>query len=168
MSGISRIALCAAVVCLTLAPATVGHAAVVSPQGRGTPHGAPVTPKGTPPATPKGPAPTTVVQHITTNPALVTRLQPLLPAGMTLEQAAEGFRNQGQFIAALHVSHNLDIPFAQLKSAMTGPDHDSLGRAIHTLKPSVSANTEAKKAQNEANEDLKASSSKSGDDKDRR
>ncbi len=162
MSRLSKFALCAAVACLTPVPTSIGHAATPPPQA----HGAPPA-KGTPPATPKVQPHPTVVQHITANPALVTRLQPLVPPGMTLEQAAAGFRNQGQFIAALHVSHNLDIPFAQLKSAMTGPDHESLGRAIHTLKPSVSANTEAKKAQNEANEDLKASS-KSGDDKDRR
>ena len=39
---------------------------------------------------------------------------------MTLDQASLGFKNQGQFIAALHVSQNLGIPFADLKTAMTG------------------------------------------------
>ncbi len=39
---------------------------------------------------------------------------------MTLNQASKGFKNQGQFIAALHVSQNLGIPFADLKTAMTG------------------------------------------------
>ncbi len=156
MSAISKVAACAAVVCLTLAPASIGHAAVAPPQAHGTPRGAPPTPKS--PATPKGAAPTTVVQHISANPALVARLQPLLPANMTLEQAADGFRNQGQFIAALHVSHNLNIPFVQLKSEMTDPNHESLGQAIQALMPTASAKTEAKKAQDEANEDLKTSS----------
>jgi hypothetical protein len=44
----------------------------------------------------------------------------MLPAGMTLNEASKGFKNQGQFIAALHVSQNLGIPFADLKTAMTG------------------------------------------------
>jgi len=39
---------------------------------------------------------------------------------MTLNEASKGFKNQGQFIAALHVSQNLGIPFADLKTAMTG------------------------------------------------
>ncbi len=50
---------------------------------------------------------------------------------------------------------------------MTGPNHDSLGQAIHTLKPGANARTETRKAQDEANEDLKASS-KPRDDNDRR
>ncbi len=162
MSRLSKFALCAAVAGLTLVPASIGHAAPPPPQA----HGAPPA-KGTPPATPKVQPHPTVVQHITANPALVTRLQPLVPPGMTLEQAAAGFRNQGQFIAALHVSQNLNIPFAQLKTEMIGPNHDSLGQAIHTLKPSANAKTETRKAQDEANEDLKASS-KPRDDNDRR
>ena len=44
----------------------------------------------------------------------------LLPTGMTLDQASLGFKNQGQFLAALHVSRNTGIPFADLKTAMTG------------------------------------------------
>ncbi len=81
------------------------------------------------------PTPVSVPQRIANNPALATRLQPLLPSGMTLASAASGFKNQGQFIAALHVSRNLNIPFAQLKAEMTGTDHDSLGQAIHDLQP---------------------------------
>src|SRR5439155_26462097 len=40
---------------------------------------------------------------------------------LTLQAASAGFKNQGQFIAALHVSHNLNIPFDQLKAKLTGP-----------------------------------------------
>src|SRR5712691_6002550 len=65
-------------------------------------------------AVPHTPVP--VPDQIAANPALVTRLQPLLPSGMTLASAAAGFKNQGQFIAALHVSQNLNIPFAKLKA----------------------------------------------------
>jgi hypothetical protein len=114
------------------------------------------------------PAPIPVPQRIAANPALVTRLQPLLPAGMTLAAAATGFKNQGQFIAALHVSQNLKIPFAQLKAEMTGADHDSLGQAIHQLQPTANARSAAKTAEQEARADLKATRPASTDaDKDR-
>ncbi len=98
----------------------------------------------------------TFIQRIDANPQLVSRLQPLLPSGMTLDQAASGFKNQGQFIAALHVSKNLNIPFAQLKADMTGTNHDSLGQAIHDLKPTVDAKSAAHTAEQEAKADAKS------------
>jgi len=72
---------------------------------------------------------------------LASRVQSLLPAGMTLQAAEAGFRNQGQFLAALHVSHNLGISFADLKAKMTGPNPESLGRAIQDLRPNLSKGT---------------------------
>src|SRR5204863_507343 len=53
------------------------------------------------------------------NSKLVTRLQ---AAGYTgsVYQAAYGFKNLGQFVAATNVSKNLGIPFEQLKVQMTG------------------------------------------------
>ena len=60
----------------------------------------------------------------------------------TLAGAASGFRNEGQFISALHASKNLGIPFDQLKTKMMGnpPTTPSmkLGEAIHALKPTLS------------------------------
>jgi len=99
-----------------------------------------------------GPVPTQVMR----NPALVSRLTPLLPPGVTLAAAAAGFKNQGQFIAALHVSRNLDIPFAALKAEMVGPDHDSLGQAIHELRPTANAQTAVETAEHEADVDIHA------------
>src|SRR5690242_8736884 len=52
------------------------------------------------------PTSSSFVSRIQSNPQLSSRLTALLPANTTLEQAASGFKNQGQFIAALHVSHN--------------------------------------------------------------
>jgi hypothetical protein len=75
--------------------------------------------------------------RVSQNAGLSTQLQPLLPAGATLSGAAAGFRNQGQFIAALHVAHNLNIPFDQLKTKMTGTGAVSLGKAIEELRPSL-------------------------------
>jgi hypothetical protein len=104
--------------------------------------------------------PVTVPQRIAANPALAARLQPLVPSGMTLAQAAAGFKNQGQFIAALHVSRNLNIPFAKLKAEMTGADHDSLGQAIHDLRPTTNTKTATKTAEHEADQDVKVTTTK--------
>src|ERR1051326_2457351 len=67
---------------------------------------------------------------IEANPKLSAKLQAMLPSGESLSQAAAGFKNEGQFIAALHVSHNLNIPFDQLKAKLTGSNSISLGAAI--------------------------------------
>src|SRR5436309_8456392 len=83
-------------------------------------------PKPTVAAKPTSPPQTAhFVTHIENNPQLMSRLQPLLPSDMTLASAAQGFKTEGQFIAALHVAQNLKIPFAQLKGEITGQDHDS-------------------------------------------
>ncbi len=88
------------------------------------------------------------------NTKLSSNLDKLLPQGMTAQQACAGFKNLGQCVAAIHVSHNLDIPFADLKAKMTGSDSLSLGKAIETLKPGTNGKAEGKKAQKQANEDL--------------
>jgi len=85
--------------------------------------------------------------------AFQSRIKTLLPAGTDLKTAEDGFKNRGLFIAALHVSKNLNIPFDQLKTKMTGPMPESLGNAIHELRPALSqdqAKDEAKKAEKEA------------------
>jgi hypothetical protein len=111
------------------------------------------------------PAPVAVPEKITANPALVARLTPLLPSGTTLANAAAGFKNQGQFIAALHVSHNLNIPFAQLKAEMTGADHASLGRAIQDLRPTTTnVKAAVKTAETAARADLKSTKVKADAD----
>ena len=115
-------------------------------------------------STPKGSA-LTVSQRIEKNQKLAARLKLLLPGTMTLDQAAEGFKNQGQFIAAVHVSQNLNIPFADLKATMMGTKagtlgtakSESLGKAIHDLKPTADARAEVKKADQEADTDIKDS-----------
>ena len=90
-----------------------------------------------------------------------------MPTGTDLQSAAGGFRNLGQFVAAVHVSHNLDIPFDQLKctelaSAAACPGMtvrskgSNLGRAIQTLKPTMSSTdskSAAKLAEKEASAD---------------
>lgn len=88
------------------------------------------TPTSTSTSTPGGTATTTatttttqlnpIAQKISSNKGLSSKMDSLLPKNMTLNEASMGFKNQGQFIAALHVSQNLGIPFADLKTAMTG------------------------------------------------
>jgi hypothetical protein len=51
-------------------------------------------------------------------------------------------------VAAVHVSHNLGIPFDQLKAKMIGPPKESLGKAIHALKPAAIQRRKARKATN--------------------
>ena len=94
------------------------------------------------------------------------RMQSLLPQGMDLKTAESGFRNHGQFIAALHVSKNLGIPFDQLKAKMTGVSVNaagqtttstpmSLGKAIHELRPDLTesqANQQAQQAERQTKE----------------
>ncbi|HWR50415.1 MAG TPA: hypothetical protein VN428_04885 [Bryobacteraceae bacterium] len=80
---------------------------------------------------------TQVLAQLEKHPQLATRVQPLLPEGMPVETAAAGFKNTGQFIAALHVSKNLGIPFADLQALMTGPEAHSLGDSMKALKPEL-------------------------------
>jgi len=107
-------------------------------------------------ASDKGHAPSAVATKIEGDPTLAAKVRTLLPANVSMSDAAAGFKNQGQFIAALHVSKNLNIPFDQLKTKMmTGPASMSLGAAIKASRPEMSeqqANEEAKKAEKEAKE----------------
>ena len=101
--------------------------------------------------------------RIEQNPALKSKISSMLPAGTNLKTAASGFKNEGQFIAAVHVSKNLDIPFDQLKTKMTGSNPMSLGQAIHASKPNMSqkdADKEADKAEKEAKADEKTKTAK--------
>jgi hypothetical protein len=104
---------------------------------------------------------TSASTRLTNNPALSKSIQPLLPSGMTAAAGSAGFRNQGQFIAALHVSKNLNIPFDQLKTRMTGDHAESLGRAIHDLRPSLSKSEvrkDVRVAQRQTGRDMDAAS----------
>jgi hypothetical protein len=98
----------------------------------------------------------TTSELLTQNSKLSSNLQGLLPTGTKVEDAAKGFDHLGEFVAAVHVSHNLGIPFDQLKTEMT--NGNSLGEAIHKLKPNVDARQEAIKANQQALNDMEKSS----------
>jgi hypothetical protein len=109
----------------------------------------------------------------------------MLPGDLTVQDARTGFKNWGQFVAAVHVSNNLGIPFADLKAKMTGitPGTDlrgtpmSLGQAIQDLRGTTAApgegptrqrsmtstkiRSEVKKAEDAANADLRQTRARS-------
>ena len=86
----------------------------------------------TTPTTPVAP-PNALSTKISRNPSQLARFSAMLPEGMSLEQATTGFRNQGQFIAALNASKNQGVSFADLQTAMT-VDGLSLGQAVKQLR----------------------------------
>lgn len=90
-----------------------------------------------------------VQQKLQKNTRLAAKLSGRLPAGTDVIAAASGFRNLGQFVAAVNVSSNLGIPFAQLKSRMVD-EGMSLGRSIQELRPSVDSATAVRRAERDA------------------
>jgi hypothetical protein len=101
-----------------------------------------------------------VSEKLMTKPNQLSRARAVLPAGTDLNLATAGFKNFGQFNAAVNVSQHLGISFADLKAAMTGttlaglPTNQpvlSLGQAIQKFKPGVNAETEADRALTQAN-----------------
>jgi hypothetical protein len=112
----------------------------------------PKPPKATPVAKGASPKPTSGI----VSPGLVAKLQPLFPPGTDLNLAAAGFKNQGQFVAAAHVSENLGIPFVALKTEMV-ENGASLGRAIQTLRPRADATAEVNRAETQADATIEKS-----------
>ncbi len=98
----------------------------------------------------------------------------LIPNGTTLQQMCANFRKLGQCIATIHVSHNRKVPFGCLDWDVTGvkpvapidttnctapSGAMSLGKAIQTLDPNANAKAESKKANKEADTEIKHASS---------
>jgi hypothetical protein len=112
-------------------------------------------------------------QLLSQNTKLSSKLQSLLPNGVTPQQACNGFKNLGQCVAAIHVSNNLGLDFNALKCDMTGKADTptaacptttsskklSLGQSIESLKPGAAGKVESQKAAHQADEDLKDSNS---------
>jgi len=94
---------------------------------------------------------------LATHPFLLARVQPLLPPGTSLQAAAAGFSDECEFIAALHVSRNLNIPFNELKASLSGARHHNLTGALHVLRPELRTsgiNRHVKRAEQQARADL--------------
>ena len=101
-------------------------------------------------------SPDEVLNH---NTAIGGKIKSL--TGQDAQTACGGFKNIGQCVAAAHVAKNLDIPggFDALKARMTGSGSLSLGKAIESLAPNADAKAEAKRANKQASDDLKETSS---------
>jgi hypothetical protein len=92
---------------------------------------------------------TPVQEKLKKNTNLAAKLTSRLPEGTDLMLASAGFRNLGQFVAAVNVSKNLNIPFTQLKTKMVTDDL-SLGQAIQSLRPTTNATIESQRAEYDA------------------
>ena len=103
-----------------------------------------------------------VAEKLMTKPNQLAKLKAVLPDGTDINLATAGFKNFGQLNAAVNVSQNLGIEFADLKAAMTGTTLEgvktneptkSLGQAIQQFKPGVNAEAEAAAATAQATKD---------------
>lgn len=103
-----------------------------------------------------------VAEKLMTKPNQLAKLKAVVGDTVDINDATAGFKNFGQLNAAVNVSQNLGIEFADLKAAMTGITIEgdktnqptkSLGQAIHQLKPGVDAEAEAATATQQATRD---------------
>ena len=101
-------------------------------------------------------SPNDVLSH---NTAIADKIKTL--TGMDAQTACGSFKNLGQCVAAAHVAKNLNIPggFDALKAKVTGSGAVSLGKAIKGFAPDGDAKAETKKANQQASDDLKESTS---------
>jgi hypothetical protein len=126
---------------------------------------------------------TEFINRINANDKLSNRLTSLIPkdpAGlpiMSLTDAAAQFKNQGQFIAFLHVANNQKLnptEWTNMRNAMTGTaplsatgtaplsatstDKLSVGKALHLVRPNLSeteVSVQVEQAEAQSKEDLK-------------
>jgi hypothetical protein len=97
--------------------------------------------------------------------------QGVLPANADAKTTCENFNRLDECVAALHVSKNAGLDFNCLKSNLTGVQTSadtsscksftgdkamSLTKAIHAMKPDADSKNEAKNAEKQAKDDLKA------------
>ena len=161
----------------TKAPKTEARVKVVKAKAAKTP--ATSTSASTTTTTPTGEVtPTTPTTTRVKNPKLEARLLKMLPGVTDIRMASQDFKNWGQFVAAVHASNRLSIPFDTLKAAMTGitpgttPGTSvktapmSLGQAVKSLKGTTTTpttgtlsatqiQTEVKRAEDAATADLR-------------
>jgi hypothetical protein len=93
---------------------------------------------------------TAVQEKLLKNTNLKAKLAANLPKDTDVLTAAAGFRNLGQFVAAVNVSNNLGLSFTQLKTKMV-TEGMSLGQAIQAVRPLTASPTiEAQRAEYDA------------------
>jgi len=95
------------------------------------------------------PVPTLVQKEVQSNLVLADGLRGRLPRGTDLAAAAGGFRRLELFVATVHASNNLDIPFSELKRRIVN-DGMTLGQALQDIRPKSRYWDEARRAENDA------------------
>ncbi|HVA17616.1 MAG TPA: hypothetical protein VMV59_07880 [Candidatus Dormibacteraeota bacterium] len=102
-------------------------------------------------------------QVLSANPNLAAKFQAMLPTDVTAMDAAKGYNNLHNFAAAVHASHDLNLPFPQFKCTELGGKYCTpetkakgmnLGKTIQTLKPDM-AKADVKNAEKQANKEAK-------------
>ncbi|HEY2547917.1 MAG TPA: hypothetical protein VGI46_17730 [Candidatus Acidoferrum sp.] len=98
--------------------------------------------------------------------------QGVLAANTDAKSVCENFKALDECVAALHASKNVGVDFNCLKSNLTGVQTSAdmssckgsagekamtLSKALHAMKPDADAKGEAKNAEKQAKDDLKAS-----------
>jgi hypothetical protein len=104
-------------------------------------------------------APTTRMSALPKNKKLVERLRTLLKNNPDMNEAARGFSNQGQFVAAVHASANHGLSFTELKKRMVDK-RMSLGQAVKHMRRNIDSDAAASLAVQQANQDLAVTSPK--------
>ena len=80
------------------------------------------------------------------NDVLADALRARLPQGTDLNAAAAGFRRLELFVATVHASNNVDVPFYELKRRIVN-DGMTLGQAIQDILPKSRYWDEARRAE---------------------
>jgi hypothetical protein len=112
-----------------------------------TAHRAPVKPPLTP-----------VQKELQRNLVLADGLRSRLPQGTDLNAAAGGYRRLELFVASVHASTNLEIPFSELKRRIVN-DGMTLGQAIQDIRPRSRYWDEARRAEDDAAAAIRTSES---------
>jgi hypothetical protein len=147
---------------------TGGHAPDIN---HGTDHGKSGDHANTNHATNEAKGNTDFINRINANTKLRDRLTDLIPTDpatnmpiMTLEAAAMNMKNQGLFIAFLHVAKNQGLTLQQwtdMRTKMT--TGESLGKALHEVNPNLSqteVSAQVEQAESQAKVDVKITTTK--------
>lgn len=112
---------------------------------------------------PKDPGSVSPEEILASNPNLAAKLQAMLPANLTVMDAAKGYNNMHNFAAALHAAADLGLAFPQVKCTELGGKYCTpetkikgmnLDKTIQTLKPDMSKD-DAKNARKKADKEAK-------------
>lgn len=104
------------------------------------------------------PAPTPVQKELQRNLVLADGIRTRLPRTTDLNAAAGGFRRLELFVATVHASSNLDIPFSELKRRIVN-DGMTLGQAIQDIRPKSRYWDDARRAEDDAAAAIRTSES---------